>query len=171
MNCLEGTGEMSVRVTDHAELKRQLDEPYPLMPEAIEHFHKNGYVKLKHVLSPEVIEFYGKEITRMVHVLNTQTKPMEQRTTYEKAFLQIMNIWTKSDTVKEFAFGKRLARIAAELMGVDGVRMYHDQALYKEPSGGFTPWHVDQYYWPLSNSNMCTAWVPLQATPMEMGPL
>jgi ectoine hydroxylase-related dioxygenase (phytanoyl-CoA dioxygenase family) len=73
--------------------------------------------------------------------------------------------------VREFVFGQRLARIAAELMGVAGVRMYHDQALYKEPSGGFTPWHADQYYWPLSNANTVTAWIPLQATPMEMGPL
>ena len=38
-------------------------------------------------------------------------------------------------------------------MGVAGVRMYHDQALYKEPGGGITPWHVDQVYWPVSNNN------------------
>jgi len=51
------------------------------------------------------------------------------------------------------------------------VRLYHDQALYKEPSGGVTPWHADQFYWPLDTPNTCTVWVPLQATPMEMGPL
>jgi hypothetical protein len=56
-------------------------------------------------------------------------------------------------------------------MGVAGVRMYHDQALYKEPGGGYTPWHVDQFYWPLSNANSVTVWVPLQATPLELGPL
>jgi ectoine hydroxylase-related dioxygenase (phytanoyl-CoA dioxygenase family) len=96
---------------------------------------------------------------------------MEQRSTYQKAFLQVMNIWTKCDTVREFVFGKRLARIAAELMGTRGVRMYHDQALYKEGRGGFTPWHADQYYWPLASEHSITAWIPLQATPMEMGPL
>ena len=56
-------------------------------------------------------------------------------------------------------------------MGTRGVRMWHDQALYKEPSGSFTPWHVDQQYWPMSNSNSVTAWIPLQAVPIEMGPL
>lgn len=160
-----------MRQPDRAELQRQLSEFYPLAPEAIDNFRKNGYVKLKQVLSPEVIGFYGAEISRMVQQLNTQNKPMAQRNTYEKAFLQIMNIWTKSDTVKEFAFSRKLARIAAELMGVDGVRIYHDQALYKEPGGGITPWHVDQYYWPLSNNNTCTVWIPLQATPLELGPL
>jgi ectoine hydroxylase-related dioxygenase (phytanoyl-CoA dioxygenase family) len=68
-------------------------------------------------------------------------------------------------------FGRRLARIAAELLGVRGVRLYHDQALYKEAGGGFTPWHADQYYWPLASDLCCTAWLPLQDTPLEMGPL
>jgi ectoine hydroxylase-related dioxygenase (phytanoyl-CoA dioxygenase family) len=152
-------------------LRAQLDDPYSLSPQQIERFRRDGYIKLKHVLSPEVIDYYGREISRQVVLLNEQTKPMSERTTYEKAFLQISNIWTKSDVVKEFAFSRRLARIAAELMGVKGVRMYHDQALYKEPGGGITPWHADQYYWPVSNNNTVTAWIPLQATPLELGPL
>ena len=81
------------------------------------------------------------------------------------------NLWLQSEEVREFVFGKRLARIATELMGCSGVRLYHDQALYKEPGGGITPWHADQYYLPVSNNNVVTAWVPLQDTPLEMGPL
>jgi ectoine hydroxylase-related dioxygenase (phytanoyl-CoA dioxygenase family) len=67
--------------------------------------------------------------------------------------------------------GKRLARIATDLLGTTGVRLYHDQALYKEQGGGFTPWHADQYYWPLASEDCCTAWIPLQKTSLEMGPL
>ena len=156
---------------DLKELRSQLEAPYALEPQQIEKFRRDGYVKLKHVLSPEVIDYYGKEITREVMRLSDQSKPMAERTTYEKAFLQIMNIWTKSDKVMEFVFSRRLARIAAELMGVRGVRLYHDQALYKEPGGGITPWHADQYYWPLSNEHTVTVWIPLQATPLELGPL
>ena len=148
-----------------------LDSPYALTDEQIRLFRANGFVKLKNVLSPATFERYGQAITDEVKRLNKMTKPMNERNTYQKAFLQVMNIWKQSDVVKEFSFSKRLARIAAELTGVAGVRMYHDQALYKEPGGGFTPWHADQYYWPLSNANCCTAWVPLQATPREMGPL
>jgi ectoine hydroxylase-related dioxygenase (phytanoyl-CoA dioxygenase family) len=152
-------------------VRRDLDTAYPLAPDQIQRFQEQGFIKLKEVLLPETIAFYGAEITRQVFRLNTMDKPMEERTTYERAFLQVMNIWTKSEIVKEFAFSRKLARIAAELMGVAGVRMYHDQALYKEPSGGITPWHADQYYWPVSTDNTCTVWVPLQPTPMEMGPL
>ena len=37
------------------ELCGQLDAPYALGDDAIAYFRKNGYVMLKHVLSPEVI--------------------------------------------------------------------------------------------------------------------
>lgn len=149
----------------------ELDASYALTPEQIAFYRERGYLKLKDVFSPALLNYYGREITRLVTVLNRQTKPMEERTTYEKAFLQIMNLWTKSDVAKEFCFSRRLARIAAELMGVEGVRLYHDQALYKESGGGVTPWHADQYYWPVSNNNTTTVWIPLQETPLEMGPL
>jgi ectoine hydroxylase-related dioxygenase (phytanoyl-CoA dioxygenase family) len=122
-------------------------------------------------LSPATLEYYGSEITEQVLRLNTNTKPMHERNTYQKAFLQVGNLWTRSDIVKELSFSKRLARIAAELLGVRGVRMYHDQALYKEAGGGKTPWHTDQYYWPVTTDNTCTVWIPLQPTPLEMGPL
>lgn len=148
-----------------------LDSHYPLTPDQIARFRQDGYIKLKDVLSADVINHYGPIITSEVYRLNTMHLPIEQRDTYHKAFLQVGNIWTENETIKEFCWGQRLARIATELLGVKGVRMYHDQALYKEPGGGVTPWHADQYYWPMSNANSVTAWIPLQATPMEMGPL
>ena len=101
--------------------------------------------------------------------LNKNTLPMEERSTYKKAFIQIGNLWKKSGLIEKFVFGKRLPRIAAELMATRGVRMYHDQALYKEAGGGFTPWHADQFYWPLATEKCYTVWIPLQNTPLEMG--
>jgi ectoine hydroxylase-related dioxygenase (phytanoyl-CoA dioxygenase family) len=150
----------------------KLDSPYVLAPEQVERFRNDGFIKLKDVFSAETLSFYSDEITRIVMELNPRKGiAMEDRGTYAKAFIQVGNLWTKSDVVKRFSFSKRLARIATELMGVQGVRMWHDQALYKEPSGGFTPWHVDQQYWPMGSEKCVTAWVPLQAVPIEMGPL
>jgi ectoine hydroxylase-related dioxygenase (phytanoyl-CoA dioxygenase family) len=148
-----------------------LDSAYKISPEQVARFQKDGYIKLKNVLSPEVLDYYGKEITRVVLEQSKESQPLEKRTTYGKAFLQIMNIWQRNEIIKEFVFGKRLARIATDLLQTRGVRVYHDQALYKEAGGGYTPWHVDQYYWPLSNEKTVTAWVPLHAVPLENGPL
>jgi len=150
---------------------QELESAFTLSPGAISFFRENGFIKLKNVLSPGVIQYMNETISAEVVRLNTQHLPFEERDTYGKAFLQIMNIWTKSPVVKEIVFSKRLAKIAADLMGVDGVRMYHDQALFKEPGGGHTPWHADQYYWPLSNDNTVTAWIPLQQTGLELGPV
>ena len=152
-------------------VKAVLEEPFLLSTERIDFFRHNGFVKLKNVLSPEAIVYLNTTISNEVQRLNTQHLPLEERDTYGKAFLQIMNIWTKSDLVKEIVFSKRLAKIATDLLGVSGVRLYHDQALYKEPHGGITPWHADQYYWPLANDSTVTVWIPLQKTPLEMGPL
>jgi len=148
-----------------------LNAAFALEPNARTQFADEGFIHLKQVLDPTVIAAYGPEITRLTMELNTQHLPMEERSTYDRAFLQVMNLWTQSETVRAFVFGQRLARIAAELLGVKGVRLYHDQSLYKEPGGGVTPAHADQHYWPLASDRVVTAWIPLQPVPLEMGPL
>jgi ectoine hydroxylase-related dioxygenase (phytanoyl-CoA dioxygenase family) len=149
----------------------ELETDYALDQAAIAHFARHGFVKLRNVLSPETIAAYEPEITGKVIELNTQHLPLAERDTYGKAFLQVTNLWQASELVLEFVSSPRLARIAAQLLGVRAVRLYHDQALYKESGGGVTPWHADQYYWPFSTDRCVTVWIPLQETPMEMGPL
>lgn len=151
--------------------QQQLDYPFVVSEQQVDFYVENGYIKLKHVLAPDLLEHFRKIINARVAELSADSLPLGQRSTYGKAFLQIMNLWVESSAVKEFVFGKRLARIAAELMGVSGVRIYHDQALYKEPGGGITPWHADQYYWPVDSEKTVTAWIPLQDTPLELGPV
>lgn len=158
-------GDMTTTLTS------DLDRPYPLDHATIAAFREQGFVHLKQVLPPDVLAHYGREITRLTIALNTQTLPLADRTTYDRAFLQVMNLWQESTVVRDFVFGKTLARIAADLMEVDGVRLYHDQSLYKEPGGGITPAHADQYYWPMASDRTVTAWIPLQPVPREMGPL
>ena len=154
-----------------ATILKDLSATYILNEDQINFFQKNGFIKLKQVLSEATLKYMNAIISQEVKRLNTQDLPMELRDTYAKAFLQIMNLWTKSEEVREIVFGTKLAKIAAELLQVTGVRMYHDQALYKEPGGGHTPWHADQYYWPLVTDRAVTVWIPLQKTPLEMGPL
>lgn len=152
-------------------IQEALDAPYEISAEQVAFFRKNGFIKLKKVLSKDVLDFMDEVITEEVNRLNKQHLALKDRDTYGKAFLQIMNIWRNSETVKQIVFSKKLAGIATALLEVSGVRIYHDQALYKEPGGGHTPWHADQYYWPLSSERTVTAWIPLQATPFELGPL
>lgn len=148
-----------------------IDAPYELHDDASERFWRDGYIRLGDVFKTRELEHLGTAINQATIRLNTEDRPLEERGTYDRAFLQVMNVWEEDDDAKRFVFGKRLARIAADLLKVDSVRLYHDQSLYKEPGGGLTPAHADQFYWPLSSHRTVTAWVPLQPVPPDMGPL
>jgi ectoine hydroxylase-related dioxygenase (phytanoyl-CoA dioxygenase family) len=152
-------------------IQAALDANYSVTPTQVKYFNENGFIKIKNIFEPAVIDYMNIVISKEVDRLNNQQIPLEERDTYGKAFLQIMNLWTHTTVVQDIVFSKRIAQIATGLMQTAGVRLYHDQALFKEPKGGHTPWHADQYYWPLATENTVTAWIPLQATPLNYGPL
>ena len=137
----------------------------------VSEFLEKGHTLVKNILSPDEIAFYHPVIVNAARRYNTEKRKMEDRDTYGKAFLQIMNLWRCDETVKQFVLSKRLGKIAADLMGVENVRIFHDQALFKEPGGGPTPWHQDQYYWPIDNNNTITMCMPLIDIDVDMGML
>lgn len=147
----------------------KLDTSYPLSPSQVESYRRDGHVLLRGVCSAEEIAAYREIIVDAAARYNTENRPIEKRDTYGKAFLQIMNLWERDEGSKRFVFGGRFAKLASDLMEVNSVRLYHDQALFKEPHGGHTPWHQDQYYWPLMTDNTITMWMPLVDASEEMG--
>lgn len=146
-----------------------LDQAYPLTQESVEHYRQNGWVLLREVCPSDLIGHYRDAIGEETYRMNTETRPIEERDTYGKAFLQTMNLWLSSPEVAKFTLAKRFAGIAAALLGVERVRLYHDQSLYKEPGGGHTPWHQDGFFWPIDQSRSVTLWMPLVDVPAEMG--
>jgi ectoine hydroxylase-related dioxygenase (phytanoyl-CoA dioxygenase family) len=149
----------------------KLDRPYALSDAQVQNFRERGFVRLRGVFSPKLLGIYEAEISALVEKLNRNTRPLAERQPYFQAFIQVTNLWTKSESARRFVMSLRCARIAAQLLGTAGVRMWHDQALYKEPGGGITPWHADQFYWPMASEKSVTAWIPLQSTSLDMGPL
>lgn len=147
----------------------EINSPYPVSSEQTQFFQTNGYIRLDHVCSAAEVDAYRRVITKHTDEFARTAKPMAERDTYGKAFIQYMNLWTRHEDVARFTLAKRFAGIAGELLGVDGIRLYHDQALYKEPLGGHTPWHQDQQYWPLDGVRCCTLWMPLVDCSADMG--
>jgi len=138
-----------------------LGEDYALTADQLNDYQDKGHIILRNVATADEISVYEPLISDWVKKLNNHDKPLEERDTYGKAFIQIGNLWERHEDLARFTLSRRFAKIAAELMGVDGVRIYHDQALFKEPGGGHTPWHQDQIYWPLDTDNTITMWMPL----------
>ncbi|HBU38302.1 MAG TPA: phytanoyl-CoA dioxygenase [Planctomycetaceae bacterium] len=149
-----------------------LDQKYHLTEDQLVRFREDGFLRASNVFDVATLHYFEPEITRLTFAHNhLKGTPMKERDTYSKAFIQVENLWKKSEVARWLTFSKRLAGIATDLLGASGVRLWHDQALYKEPSGGFTPWHTDQQYWPMKSNLSVTAWIPMHAVPLEQGPL
>lgn len=148
-----------------------LDNFIKLPAENIQEFRDKGHTLVREVLTADEVAAYRPVIVDAADRYNTEKRRLEDRDTYGKAFLQIMNLWQADEEARKFVLAKRLAKIAADLMGVENVRLYHDQALFKEPGGGPTPWHQDQYYWPIDTNNTITMWMPLVDIDVDMGML
>lgn len=149
-----------------------LDNTMHVSDAEINDFQKDGHALIRNILSKEEVEAYHDVIQHAAEKYNNEKRKLEDRDTYGKAFLQIMNLWEEDEGARKFVLAKRFAKIAADLMGVENVRLYHDQALFKEPGGGPTPWHQDQNYWPLNTTKTVTMWMPLVDIPtVEMGML
>lgn len=146
-----------------------LDGHHPLDPATREEFARCGHTCVRGLASATEVEVYRPFIEQAARENNLEVRPLEMRDTYGKAFLQTANLWRVSPVVRRFVFSPRFAEVAATLLGVEGVRLYHDQSLLKEAGGGPTPWHQDQFYWPFADTPTITMWMPLVDVPAEVG--
>jgi len=143
--------------------------PYELDRATVESFRSLGHTVVRGLASASSVASVKPLIDEATEVRRWDRRPLEERDTYGRAFVQAANVHQHHEDIARFALSARFARVAAELMGVPGVRLYHDQALYKEPGGGFTPWHQDQVYWPLDSDDTITMWMPLVDVPTDVG--
>jgi ectoine hydroxylase-related dioxygenase (phytanoyl-CoA dioxygenase family) len=130
-------------------------------------FQYDGHAHVRNITSRDEIARY-REVIRSV-VDEHKAQPQGRIDDYSKLFTQVTNIWRMSDAAREIVFSRRFAEVAAQLLGVSSVRLYHDQALFKPPGGDRTPWHQDRYYWPLDKDCTITMWMPLVDVETQMG--
>jgi len=146
-----------------------LAKPYAIAPEESAQYRWDGHIHLRGVALAEEIEHFRPLIAGLVDEIAAARDIQVKLDDESPLFLQVTNVWRKSEAIREFILAKRFARIAAELMGVGGVRLYHDQALIKEPGGHPSPWHKDHYGWPLATHHSIKMWLALTDVPVEMG--
>jgi ectoine hydroxylase-related dioxygenase (phytanoyl-CoA dioxygenase family) len=146
-----------------------LTAPFSVDPSTVDAFQRDGHCVVRGLASADDAAAYRPVIEAAVAANRLEERPLEERDTYGKAFLQVTNLWRHDEGVRDFVTSPRFASVAAALMGVDGIRLYHDQALFKEAGGGHTPFHQDQHYWPLDTDNTITMWMPLVDLAPEVG--
>lgn len=138
------------------------NKPYTVPEKKIKFYEENGFVVLKNILNGFPLS-HTKKIIRAAVLLKKEDdkRALAEKSPYEQSLVQCGFLCWDYPAVKDYVFGKRFAAIANQLMRTNGVRLWHDQALFKEGQGRFTPVHQDSSYWPVSN--------PEQTTTMWMG--
>lgn len=137
----------------------------------IDAFQRNGFVVTPDVFSSAERERFGAAVDAQVAERSAFDKrSVGEKTTYEQSFIQCMRLWETDPIVREFAFHPGLAQTAAALLGVDALRLWQDQALYKEAGGRETTAHQDLVFWPIDHgSPLISAWIPLDGSTIESG--
>lgn len=148
----------------------RLDGSFPLPPGARDELLRYGHLTLRGVLTEDEAAAVRRAVLRAAARVPALVPTDAEGDTYARAFRQHINLWRVDEDVARFTLSPRLGTLAAELLGVPAVRLYHDQALLKLPGGGPTPWHQDKHYWPI-DAEMLTLWLPLTDVHEAMGEL
>lgn len=156
-----------IDVPSDDEITEELSTPYPLNEAQCMEFQTDGFIKLPTVLSPGAVTCLRHELLRLL----SETFRTNLDGGVQDRFLSLEMMWLDSPLMRKFVLSPRIAKIAADLLGVKAVRLYHDNALSKEPGCGRTPWHYDDHHFPLASNDVVTAWIPAQPIPPAMGPL
>ncbi len=141
-----------------------------LTPQLVEDFRRDGFVVVPDLLSADEVRRYGSSVDEAVAQRSSHdTRRLTEKSRYEQSFIQCQNLWEDCADVRPLTFHPLIAGTAARLLGVDAVRIWHDQALYKEPGGRETDPHQDQPYWPIVETDTITAWIPLDDSTLANG--
>ena len=140
------------------------------MSDVADAFARDGFVVVDGLLTDAELDHFEPLVTAAVHERSdADTRPLAERTRYQQSFQQCINLWEDFPAIRPLTFHPRIGRTAAELLGVDALRLWHDQALYKWAGGRETDPHQDQPYWPIAETTTITAWIPLAGSTMASG--
>nr|WP_121273189.1 phytanoyl-CoA dioxygenase family protein [Pedobacter schmidteae] len=152
-----------------------------LSTEQIQFFQSNGFIVIEDFLSAEELAQWREAVTEAVRDRNGIKMPGKDAKTgmddginkdseyFSKVFDQLLNLWQTNDKVKEIMLDERIGKMAAQLSGASGIRIWHDQALFKRPWANPTSWHLDTPFWSFSDRRALSIWVALDDATLENG--
>ncbi|WP_262250041.1 phytanoyl-CoA dioxygenase family protein [Parapedobacter soli] len=152
-----------------------------LSNEQIRFYQDNGFVIIDDFLNTAELEQWRTSVTQAMKERNGLKIPgknvkignddgiNEDTAYFNNVFDQLLNLWQTSDAVSELMIDERIGKMAGELAGVDGIRIWHDQALIKRPWANPTSWHLDTPFWSFSDRRALSIWVALDDATLENG--
>lgn len=151
---------------------------YRVSKEERDHFHDQGYVHLRGVLSDtEVAELenvYNQFLRREILVPGKDYCDMAGdygRRPEDYSIVNVMLPRRYYPKWKNNIFERRAASIAQQLHG-DGMQLDYDQLLAKQPhkTDAVFAWHQDMAYWPSTpDTRTATVWLAIDDSTLENG--
>jgi phytanoyl-CoA hydroxylase len=144
-----------------------------LTQEQVDFYQENGYIILHDFLTPDELETWRQSVDEAVQ--QRDDRKLADGTMragdsyYDNVFIQRINLWNDHAGMRQLMLDPRLGKLAATLAGVDGIRIWHDQALIKQPWANPTGWHLDNPYWSFSSRDAISIWVALDDSTLENG--
>jgi phytanoyl-CoA hydroxylase len=150
-----------------------------LSSKQINSYRDNGFIIIEDFLSADELTFWRAALDEAVAKRGGNKMPDRKevygkgddadKSYYDNVFDQLLNLWQDNEKMKQIMLDENLGQMAAELAGVDGVRIWHDQALIKRPWANPTSWHLDTPYWSFTDRNALSIWVALDDATLENG--
>ncbi|MBI4551437.1 MAG: phytanoyl-CoA dioxygenase family protein [Candidatus Latescibacteria bacterium] len=145
-----------------------------LTDEQIERYRTNGFLVIEQCLDTDELEEWrrctdeavAQRLGGSIHFLTNQ---MDPDNFYAQVFTQCLRLADTHEGMHKLIFDPRLGRMGATLTGIDGIRVWHDQALIKPPHGNPTAWHLDDPYWSFDSPNAISVWVALDDATLANG--
>ncbi|MBB5436689.1 ectoine hydroxylase-related dioxygenase (phytanoyl-CoA dioxygenase family) [Pedobacter sp. AK017] len=154
---------------------------YKLSSTQVSFYKENGYLIVENFLDEEELEHWRKTVFSAVENRAGQKMPGKEAKVGEddginkdadyfgKVFDQLLNLWQTDKGVKELMLDRRIGEMVSALSNADGVRIWHDQALFKRPFANPTAWHLDTPFWSFSDRQALSIWVALDDSTLENG--
>ena len=140
----------------------------------IESYNENGFLAIEGFLDACELELWRTATDDAVAQRLLDRKGMTNQNSdpadyYKQVFTQCIRLADSHAGMHELIFDPRLGEVAGTLAGIDGIRIWHDQALIKPPYGNPTAWHLDDPYWSFSSRDAISIWVALDDATLANG--
>jgi phytanoyl-CoA hydroxylase len=144
-----------------------------LAQQEIDSYRENGFLVVERLFDDaELAEWRGaveEAVAARATRLPTGDVEAEGLEGDDSVYIQRLNLWKTSPPLRQLLLDARIGALAAQLEGLDSVRLYHDQALIKEPYSGPTPWHQDMPYFSFTSRHCISIWLALADATLENG--
>jgi phytanoyl-CoA hydroxylase len=152
-----------------------------LTTQQITFYRENGFLLIEDFLDKQELETWREAVAEALQERGGRKLPGKETKTGEddginkdadyfgKVFDQMLNLWQTNEKVKQIMLSEDIGKMAAELAGCDGIRIWHDQALVKRPWANPTSWHLDTPFWSFSDRRALSIWVALDDATPENG--